>query len=316
MKKITLHYPSKTLPVSVTGKECRLNCKHCGGFYLGAMKNPADAFIASKNSLNNASDGNYTSSPPKKAYSSILVSGGCNIGGAVPLWEHTDELTKLKEAGFRLNLHTGLIPFKYIPRVAPLADVISFDFITHDETIIEVYGSINDINEKKQTIKESFLKKPKIGPKNWVKGNDYIKTYIELKKWAKVVPHITIGLFGGKIAGEFDAVDKLRDLGCEKIVFLIFMPTKGTEYENRKPPDLNDVEKIFKHTRKVFPSLELGIGCMHPRGVYKYDLEMTAFKYDFSSFVNPSKRFRRHLEQISKQEKLEIIIDKECCALC
>ena len=316
MKIITLHYPSKTLPLSVTGKECRLNCKHCGGFYLGSMKKPADAFTAPKNSLDNDVEGNYTFSAESSAYSSMLVSGGCNPDGAVPLCEHIDELKKLKEAGFRLNLHTGLIPIKYIPEVASLADVISFDFITHDETIREVYGSIKDIDDSNHSDKKSFLKKPKNEPKNWVKGNDYIKTYIELKKWAEVVPHITIGLWGGQIAGEFSAVDKLNELGCEKIVFLVFMPTKGTFYEDRKPPGLSEVEKVFLHTRKVFPDLELGLGCMHPRGVYKYDLEMIAFKYDFSSYVNPSKRFRLYLEQISRQEKLEIIIDKECCALC
>lgn len=284
MKTITFHQPSKTLPITVTGKKCALNCRHCGGFYLQSMKTLSDVM-------------NITDDIP----TGFLISGGCDEGGAVPLWQYLDDLKKLKKAGFKLNIHTGMIPLEKIPAIAPLADVISFDFITHDKTIREVYGS-----------------KKAVGPvEKWITGDDYIQTYLELKKYAPVVPHITIGLLGGKIEGEYDALETLYKIGTEKIVFLVFMPTRGTFYENNLPPAIFEVEKLVSFAHQLFPSASLGIGCMHPRGKYKFDLEMLGYKYNFDSFVNPSGRFRRFIQEISeKDNEIEIVIKKECCAFC
>ena len=36
--EITASLPADTLPVSVTGNSCALDCAHCGGHYLAAMK--------------------------------------------------------------------------------------------------------------------------------------------------------------------------------------------------------------------------------------------------------------------------------------
>ena len=290
MKTITFFYPSETLPVSVTGKDCSLNCKHCGGFYLQSMKDVAGI----KEWINNISD-------PGKKTTGFLVSGGCDETGAVPVWNRIDELKQLKDTGYHLNIHTGMIPHHRIPQIAPLADVVSFDFITHDETIREVYGSKKSVDSGER----------------WVTGDDYIQTYKELQKYAPVVPHITIGLLGGKIAGEFDALKILKEMGCEKIVFLVFMPTRGTFYENCSPPTISEVEKLLSFARKLFPFTNMGLGCMHPRGNYKFDLEKLGYRYNFNSFVNPSGRFRRFIEEISKEEnEIEIVIKKECCAFC
>lgn len=254
------------------------------------MKDVADVM----ESVDNISD-------PCKKPTGFLISGGCDETGAVPVWNRIDELQQLKDAGFRLNIHTGMIPAHRIPLIASLADVVSFDFITHDETIRQVYGSKKSVDSEER----------------WVTGDDYIQTYKELRKYAPVVPHITIGLLGGKIAGEFDALEKLKEIGTDKIVFLIFMPTRGTFYEDCLPPPIFEVEKLLSSACKLFPSTGMGIGCMHPRGNYKFELEKLGYRYDFNSFVNPSGRFRRFIEEISKGEnEIEIVIKKECCAFC
>ncbi len=284
MKTISFHQPSETIPVSVTGKYCALNCKHCSSYYLQSMKTLSDLVNLSPEST-----------------TGFLISGGCDKGGAVPLWNYIDELKRLKEAGFKLNIHTGMIPPEKIPLIAPLANVVSFDFITHDETIREVYGS----------------RKSSDSGDSWITGDDYIQTYKELKKFAPVVPHITIGLLGGEIRGEFDALEKLCKIGTDRIVFLVFMPTRGTYYESNLPPAIFEVEKLVSFARKLFPSANFGLGCMHPRGNYKFELEKLGYKHNFNSFVNPSGRFRRFLKEISTGDnEIQIVIKKECCAFC
>jgi len=359
-RTITLNYPVNTIPVSITGNECKLNCKHCGGFYLGSMKDWSNMTADDVRSM--SVDCNQKS---------ILVSGGCDIQGAVPLWEKMDLLHALKEAGFRLNIHTGLIPTEKIPLIAQISDMISFDFITDDMTIREVYGSRkSDVGGQKSEVRSQmpevgcrvsgygcegieklrnslllnaivstteiteismfFLRlssavsaisalKSTFSPfsfRMWISGKDYIKTYIALKKKTHVVPHITIGILGGKIRGEYDAIDTIASLGCDRIVFLVFIPTRGSYYKNCTPPSLNDVRSVFCHARKVLPKGSFGIGCMHPRGKYKYNLEKLAFEYGFESYVNPSKKFRSFLDSLQhdKNEKIEIVIKKECCA--
>lgn len=267
-RKIYLHYPSQTKPVSVTGSVCKLQCRHCSGHYLKSMTdiNDASALCAA----------------------SYLISGGCDSAGAVPLWEHIDVLETLKKNGSRLNLHTGLIPLEHIESVAKLADTVSFDFTVDSRTISEVYG-IDATPE------------------------DYEKTILELKKHTDVIPHITLGILGGKIQGEADSVIKLAELGFKRIVFIVFIPTRNTPYENCTPPALEDVEDVFRQLPSLMPGGSFGLGCMHPRGAYKIELEKLAFKYSFDSFVNPSKSFVEFLH--SMKDSVETERREECCVL-
>ncbi|MCE1245032.1 MAG: radical SAM protein [Firmicutes bacterium] len=267
-RKIYLHYPSQTKPVSVTGTECKLQCRHCAGHYLKSMADAGEA--------------------EKLCAASYLISGGCDSKGAVPLWEHLDLLETLKKNGSRLNLHTGLIPFEHIESVAKLADTVSFDFTTDDETISEVYGFE-------------------------ASADDYIKTIVELKKYTSVIPHITIGILGGKTAGEINSVKKLAELGFKRIVFIVFIPTRNTPYEKCSPPSLSDVEEILKQLHLLMPGGSFGLGCMHPRGDYKIKLEKLTFDYGFDSFVNPSKSFTEFLQTLGNQ----VITERreECCVL-
>jgi len=272
VKTIRLHYPAATMPVSVTGKECALSCRHCGGHYLSSMKSLADG-----EALLGGSAG---------AVKSLLVSGGCDKSGSVPLREHFPLLERLKKAGIRLNLHTGIPGPADIPRIAALADTISFDFVTDDATLREVYGHGRT-------------------------GEDCLQAYRQMAPLARVVPHVTVGLKGGELSGEAEALERLRDEGCREVVFLVFVPTRGTAYQGCKPPPLRDVEELFRHARRLMPDASFSLGCMHPRGSYKEGLERICLGLGFDSFVNPSPGLRQALEA----EGFPITISKECCAL-
>jgi lipoyl synthase len=255
--KITLYYPENTLPVSLTGDSCALNCRHCGGHYLKSMRDAAGFR-------------DLTCIPDN--VSSILVSGGSDRTGAVPVSQHVDFIKKLRGSGYRLNIHTGLMDEHDIPDIAPLADVVSFDFVVDDHTIREVYGIDRT-------------------------GDDYIRTFSALRGVIPVMPHVTIGLLGGKVRGEFDAISKLAELGIYRVIFLVFIPTKGSDYESCSPPAIEDVESVFRYARGKIPDGSFGLGCMHPRGAYKFNLENLCLDYGFDSFVNPSKQLHDYLKK-------------------
>ncbi len=88
---ICFSYPSQTHSISVTGDKCQLNCAHCGGHYLHHMKALENEFNC-KNSLAR----------------SLLISGGCTMDGKVPIRDHVERLTLLKQ-GKRSNVHVGFV---------------------------------------------------------------------------------------------------------------------------------------------------------------------------------------------------------------
>lgn len=111
--------PTATLPVSLTGAHCALDCAHCGGHYLQHMR-----------PIEEVTPGVETS---------YLISGGCDVLGRVPLNGHTEALGRLHQ-GRRMNWHVGLSSEADLERVLPYVDVISFDMVGDRETAREVYG--------------------------------------------------------------------------------------------------------------------------------------------------------------------------------
>jgi uncharacterized radical SAM superfamily protein len=216
---------------------------------------------------------------------SLLISGGCTPEGKVPIGEHIKQLTTLKE-GRKLNLHVGLVNEDDIEGIAQIADKISFDFVGDDETIREVFG----IDSRVQ---------------------DYVSSYEKLREKCQVMPHICIGLHGGEIRGEYNALELLHQLGVDGLTFIIFTPTKNTKYANHLPPAIKDVLDILVTARKKFPRIPIHLGCMRPGGNYRRELDPWAVRGGVNSIVNPT------LDAVRLATTLGLLPIKreECCAL-
>ena len=130
--EIRFDYPSSTLPVTLTGSACALNCAHCGGVYLRHM-----------HSIQHVD-------PDMDGMKSFLISGGCDARGRVPVLPHLPAVARLRES-HRLNWHLGFIDEPTLQAVAPLADVISFDVVGHRDTAREVYGLDVGLDDYMQT---------------------------------------------------------------------------------------------------------------------------------------------------------------------
>lgn len=263
-------YPNNTTPITLTGKSCDLDCAHCGGHYLEHMVSMEDAEETLK----------------KKGSHSCLISGGCDHKGTVPLSEQIDFLEKLKKDNYRLNSHIGLASQEEIEGISKHVDVVSFDFVSDEETIREVYNLPHT-------------------------AEDYINCYKALKEKTTVFPHICIGLKGGEIKGEYKTLEILEELGADALVFIVFIPTKGTAYANRQAPDLEEVGKVLATARIKFPHIPIFLGCMRPKGSYRGQLDLLAVKCGVNKIVIPAPSAVNYVEQLG----WEIIRGQECCAL-
>lgn len=259
--------PRATTVITTTGKNCDLNCAHCGGKYLEHMTpvEEAEAEIA------------------RNGATSCLLSGGCTHHGQVAM--NLDPLKSVVE-GLKVNSHLGLISEAEMQSIAPFVDCVSFDFLVDDVTIQEVY----------------HLDKT---------GEDYIQTYQMLRKYAKVMPHICIGLKGGEIRGEFAALDVLAELGVDGLVFIVFIPTKGTEFADRQPPAIEEVLEVLLYAREKFPTVPIHLGCMRPKGRYRAELDYYAVEAGVNKLVNPTPPAVARAMELG----YEIIRESECCVL-
>jgi uncharacterized radical SAM superfamily protein len=263
--EITWSYPLDTAVLSLTGAQCALDCAHCGGHYLAGMRPIWET----------EPDGS----------TSCLISGGCDLTGRVPVTAHLDRVRAWRP-GRTMNWHVGFVSEKEMAAIAPLVDVISFDFVGDDATIREVYGIERTVD-------------------------DYVQTYRLLRRYARTLPHVTIGLRGGALGHEEAALQKLQALGVDGLVILVFIPTPGTRYADRQPPSVAAVGDLLAEARIHFPDVPLYLGCMRPRGHYRDELDPLAVQAGFNVVVSPSRparRLARELGLVSKRLR-------ECCVV-
>jgi uncharacterized radical SAM superfamily protein len=275
-KNIEFVQLKKTSSISLTGSYCSLNCNHCNGHYLKSMSK-----IKDMNSLIN--QGN----------NSFLISGGLMKDGKIPFRLFEDKLYTLKKLyGIKYNFHTGYIDTEDIPCLIKLADVISYDLIGDKDTMIDVYG--HDFFDK-----------------NW-------DIFIELlKNGLNVKPHVTIGLNKGQISHEYKVVERLSFLesindnlkNIDELIFLVFIPTKGTKYCNENPPTVDEVKAFLVYVNQKFPYKILTLGCMHPKGSYRVNLQEKLLGI-VDKIVQPV----NSVVKMAKDHNFNIKYSYECCA--
>ena len=220
-----------------------------------------------------------------EATPSALISGGSDPEGRVPVRAHLEEVAAL-HPGRRLNWHVGLIGHAEAEAIAPYVDVISLDFVGDDETIRDVYGLDKTVA-------------------------DYVESYEILRAYAKVLPHITIGLRGGALGHERRAMDKLAGLGLDGLVFLVLVPTPGTRYADCQPPAVTDAAAVLAEARLRFPDKPIYLGCMRPKGRYRTALDPLAVRAGVNKVVSPA----RSAVRLAKDVGLSVVRGRECCAL-
>ncbi len=251
--------PRRTLAVSVTGKKCALHCNHCGGHYLQHMV-PVEVARPVLES---------------GGYSSILLSGGADREGRLPLVEQLPFIEWVHRRGIRINAHVGLQSDEDMHVLAPLFDRVSLDYVWDDATIHEVYHLARTGGD--------YLHAAEGWAQAFTAGSSAEARMLGRRH---VNLHLTIGLKGGVLAGELAAIDSLVAFGPASLMFLVLIPTEGTVYGNVPVISAEAVESVFSHARTSLPSTDLILGCMRPRAAgYGDRLVQLAGQYGFRGIV-------------------------------
>ena len=248
--------PNDFPTISVTGRGCALRCKHCGGIVLNTMY-PATT-----------PDALYELCVKLKERGALgcLISGGCLPNGAVPLEGFVDSIARVKrELGFTVFVHTGVID---VPTAKALknvgVDAALLDIIGSDETIRDIYKldvSVKDYRDSLQSLHEAGI---------------------------AFVPHVIVGLHYGKLKGEFDALRMISEYKPSALVIIAFMPIRGTEMENVRPPRPVDIARVIASARAMFPETPLVLGCMRPGGKDRSETEILAMKAGIDAIAFPT----------------------------
>ena len=258
--------------VSISGRACALNCRHCNGVYLRFMEGytePEEFLRAAMARMEKGAKG-------------FLISGGCDKRGRMlNLPKFLPVIKELHDIGAIIKLHTGFVDEKLASRIADSVDIASMEAVGDNDTIMEIFHLNCGVQEYKRTFRN--LKKS---------GVKYI------------APHIAAGLHYGQLRGEFRALEYLRDIGPSTISIIVFSPTRGTEMENTPPPSPETVKAVVERARELFPDTHIILGALRPRGAStgvnhkeRVAIELAALEGGITGIEMPSPTFLREAEK-------------------
>lgn len=242
----TEHYandPRRFASISLTGRRCALQCEHCRGRLLVGMipaTTPEALLSLGRRLLDQGCEG-------------VLISGGADADGAVPLDPYLPALAQLKGWGLQVIVHTGLLSRCTAAGLkAARVDQVLFDVIGDVETIHEVLH---------------LDRTPA----------DYAATLALLRELGvPVAPHVVIGLHYGQLRGELAALEMIRRIGAQAIVLVVLRPLPHTPMAGLAPVDPVAVGRITAVARIMNPSKPLTLGCARPAGPGKVEIERRA----------------------------------------
>lgn len=242
-------------PVSLTGNECSLQCKHCNKYYLDHMLDGRnDKLYPEARYLANRGD------------KGILLSGGTIIDGSVPSYRFAGNIEKIREdTGLKISAHTGLVDASQSLVLSRFLDMALVDVIGDNDTIKEILGLEACVEDYEKTV--GYLYRAGIA----------------------LAPHIIVGLHYGELKGEFRALDIVKKFDPEIVVIVVFIPTKGTPLEGLPPPSLESVVKVITKARSMF-DVPVSLSCVRPGGRYRSMLDTFAILSGVDRIAVPSRK--------------------------
>jgi uncharacterized radical SAM superfamily protein len=278
-RKINFFITSDTFPsISVTGSSCSLMCQHCKGKLLQRLIPATTSEELEKKAL----------MLHRSGAKGILLTGGCDERGRVPIKSLIPAIKKIKEkTDLILIAHTGFISREEaeILKDSGLSG-IGFDVMGDMTSVMEVYGlsvSENEYLDSLRAISDSGL---------------------------LIFPHVCVGIHFGKLSGEYRALEMIRSIAPATVIITGLMPVAGTPMEHIKP-DPSDFENIIKKTIEMFPRTPVILGCAHSIGKDRADIERMALLCGVSGIAAPTIA----AIEFAKENGYEINYYGTCCGL-
>jgi len=218
----------------------------------------------------------------------ILLTGGCDEHGSVPIGGIIPAIKKLKEkTDLIIIAHTGFITLEEAKLLKDSGlDGIGFDVMGDMDAVKEVYGL--HVSEK-----------------------EYIDSLCAISdSGLSVFPHVCVGIHFGKLGGEFRALEMIRSITPSTVIITGLMPVAGTAMEQIKPHP-SDFEKVIKKAIEIFPKTPIVLGCAHSSGKDRAQIEKTALLCGVSGIAAPTMGTIR----FAKENGYEINYYGTCCGL-
>ena len=155
--------------ISVTGTACALSCEHCKTNVLHGM-----ADLRQHESLFD-----LCADLASKGARGVLISGGSDKQGRVPLLPHINDMKRIRnELGLAIRVHTGVPDERTCAALGEVdLDGAMIDVIGHGDTMREVYHLDAD-------------------PEDYENSLAWLEQYN-----VPTIPHIILGLHFGKMLG-------------------------------------------------------------------------------------------------------------------
>lgn len=284
----TISYHDDALPfqkdrfaaLSVTGNHCDLRCGHCKGKLLESMIPAEDPETFLKVADRLRSGGAH----------GILVSGGANQNGEVPLEAFIPSIREIKgkDPQFKVIVHTGLIRREIAKELKEAGiDQILIDVIGDDETIREVYH----LNKRVE---------------------DYEETLWMLKEMGhRIAPHIIIGHHFGEIKGEWKALEMVTRVRVETIVLVILKTLLPAGENHFKVPKPDETSRISAIARILNPKIPIRMGCIRPAHPWKAAMEKGFIDSGVNTIAYPLQGTIDYAKEIGLHTKFI----EMCCSL-
>lgn len=274
------HNTAEFVSISLTGTACALSCDHC---QMSVLKGMAD-LTGFEGSLFDLCAG-----LAERGARGVLISGGSDSRGRVPLLKHIPDLIRVRrELGLAVRVHPGLPDEETCAGLAEVGiDGAMVDIIGHEDTIREVYH-LDSTPEA------------------------YEAVLARLENYAvPTVPHIILGLHFGRMLGEWQALEMITRHLPKLLVLVILMPLNGTPMASVKPPSLEEIGRFFETARKALPNTPVMLGCARPLGLMKREIDRLAVDAGLNGIAYPADGIVSH----AKQRGLEPNFINACCGV-
>jgi len=231
--------------VSLTGKQCELQCEHCKGRLLDPMIQVSgpDDFLRKAVYLQ------------KRGSHGLLLSGGSDPHGRLPWAKYGDAIREAAETtGLYLSAHVGFPDQRTCEELKKNGvRQALLDVMGDEDTARRVYHlqGLQTVREAVESISRSGL---------------------------QLAPHIVVGLHYGRIRGEEEALRMVSRFDPAVLVFVVLTPLKGTPMAGVTPPSPLDAARLIAKARLLMPEVPISLGCERPRNREGTELEKLALR--------------------------------------
>jgi len=266
--------------ISVTGTACALSCEHCKTNVLHGM---ADLRRHQGSLYDLCAD------LASKGARGVLISGGSDKQGRVPLLAHVPDMMRVRqELDLAMRVHTGLPDEETCAALGEVGlDGAMIDIIGHRDTMREVYH----LNADPEDYENSLA---------WLEQH-HVST----------IPHIILGLHFGKMLGEENALEMIVRHPPKVLVLVVLMPLTGTPMFGVTPPPLDEIGAFFEKARKLLPSTPVMLGCARPMGDLKVDIDRLAVNAGLNGIAYPA----NGIVEYARQNGLRPQFINACCGV-